>query len=213
MRCLVGLLLLSGLLIPLSEEARGQLTPDVGLTLGLNVTTVETPADASLRQMAAGGLVATWDLAGPFSLESQLLLSQKGAVLEDADDRIRYGAGYLDLPIQIRIDGPSLGGVAPYIAGGGFGGLKIFEQQRAGGEIRFPLDTDRSFFRRTNAGLSGSLGGSFPIWGGRRLRLSVHYEHGLKNVARAADDQPRADAPFPTTAETRTWSIRVRFGL
>lgn len=210
MRSIVGLVVLGGLLL-LPQAVPAQPVPNLELALGLNVTTLEAPTDAGLRQMAAGGVVATWPLADPLSLESGLLLNQKGAVVQSGDNRTRYGVGYLDLPLHLRLDGPVLGGIAPYLSVGGFGGVKLFEQQRAGGELRFPLDTERAFFERTNAGLSGSLGGTLPIGNERALRLAVHYEHGLVNVARSTGAS--SDKPFPDAAQTRTWSIRLRFGL
>lgn len=213
MRPLLVLLLVSSLLLPSTPDANGQIDPELGITFGLNVTTLDAPTEGDLRQMAAGGLIATWPLTGPLALESQLVLNQKGTVVNGADGRIRYGAGYLDLPLHLRVDGPSLRSLIPHLTIGGFGGLKLFEQQRAGGEFRFPLGGAPAFFKRINAGLSGSLGGMLPIGGGRQLMLSLYYQHGLLDVARAVDDQPYENAPFPMTAHTRTWSVRVRFGL
>lgn len=209
----VGILLASALLMGAVPPAQGQETPQVGLALGLNVTTLEAPGNLGMRQMATGGVVARMGIAGPVSVESQLLLSQKGATVREPSS-IRYGAGYVDLPLLLRVDGPSIGPVTLYGMGGGFGGVKVFEQQRAGGDLSLPLpNTGTSFFRRTNAGITGGIGGTFSIGQGRRLNLAVRYEHGLTDVARSIAEQPYDRAPFPSEARTRTWSIMLRFGV
>lgn len=213
MRRLVGIFLFFGLVLGSPRAATGQETPRLGLTLGMNVATLEAPGDVGVRQMAAGGVVLQMDLVGPLSAQPQLLLSQKGATVEGGGGSIRYGAGYVDLPVLLRVDGPTLGSVATYGLGGGFGGVKVFEQQRAGGDLSFPLDSGTSFFRRTNAGVSGGIGGRISMGSDRHLHLVLQYEHGLVDVAQSVEEQPYEQAPFPSSAETRTWSIMLRLGM
>ncbi len=213
MRRLLGLCLLLGALLGAPPAALGQLSPQFGVALGVNVATLSAPADIGTRQMATGGVVMRLGLPGPLSLEPQLLLSQKGGTVQGEGGSLRYGAGYLNLPVLLRIDGPSLGVVSPYAGVGGFGGVKLFEQQRAGGDLSFPLNAGTSFFRRTDGGLTAGVGGTIPLGGDRRINLALRYEHGLVDVARSVDEQPYAQAPFPSSAETRTWAIMVRLGL
>ena len=213
MRRLLGMLVLVGLLLGAAGQARAQRAPQFGVALGLNVTTVSAPADVGVRQMVTGGFVMKMRVAGPLSLQPELLLSQKGTTVQGGEGSIRYGAGYLNLPVLLRVDGPSLGIVSPYGVVGGFGGVKLFEQQRAGGDLSFPLDAGTSLFRRTDGGLTAGVGGTIPLGGERRLNLALRYEHGLVDVARSVDEQPYAQAPFPSSAETRTWAIMLRFGI
>lgn len=213
MRRLLGSCLLLGVLLGAPPAALGQLSPQFGVALGVNVATVSAPADVGTRQMAAGGVVMRLGLPGPLSLEPQLLLSQKGTTVRGGEGSIRYGAGYLSLPVHLRVDGPSFGMVSPYGVVGGFGGVKLFEQQRAGGDLSFPLDAGTSLFRRTDGGLTAGVGGTIPLGEERRLNLALRYEHGLVDVARSVDEQPYAQAPFPSSAETRTWAIMLRFGI
>lgn len=211
---LIQILLVGGILLGPVHPVQGQAAPQFGVTLGLNVATLEASADVGVRQLAAGGLVAQVGIVGPVSIQSQLLLSQKGAVVRGQRGDIRYGAGYLDLPLLLRLDGPSLGAVTLYGMGGAVGGVKVFEQQRAGGDLSLPLpNTGTSFFTRTNAGLTGGIGGTIPMGRDRSLNLAVRYEHGLVNVAQSVDEQPFDDAVFPSTARTRTWSVMLRFGV
>lgn len=213
MHRVLGTILLIGGLLVLPPGACGQSAPQFGMALGLNVATVDAAGDLSTRQMVSGGAVVRMGLVGPIGLESQLLLSQKGTTVEGGGGSIRYGAVYLNLPVLLRIDGPSIGGVSLYGVGGGFGGVKIFEQQRGGGEFSFPLNADASFFRRVDAGPTAGIGGTVPLGGERRLNLALRYEHGVVDVAESIDEQPYDQAPFPSSAETRTWSIMLRLGL
>lgn len=206
--------LLVGILLGIPGPAQGQ-SPDFGLTVGLNLATLDAPnGDLGVRQLPAGGAVVSIDVLGPLSVQSQLLLEQKGAVVGTAPDAIRYGATYGDLYLLVQLEGPALGSVTPYGLVGGFGGVKVFETQRAGTSgLSVALDTETSFFRRTNAGATGGIGGIIPIGGDRRLNLVLRYSHGFLNVARSIDRQPFQQAPFPSEAQTRTWSLMLRLGL
>lgn len=208
------IIFLFGLLLAGGQAAESQPSPDFGFTLGVNIATLKAPGDVGLRQMAAGGVLAQLAVTGPLSLQSQLLLNQKGAQVGGEDGSIRYGVGYIDVPLLVRVELPSLGPVTPHGLAGGFGGVKIFEQQRAGGDLSLSLpDTGTSFFRRTNGGIMGGVSGVVRFGNGRRLNLAVRYEHGLVNVARSVTEQPYDSAPFPSTAQTRTWSIMLQFGV
>jgi hypothetical protein len=207
------LLLLVGLLVA-PASAPAQERPQFGLALGLNLATLEAPAaEAGFRQLFTGGVVARTGLVGRLSVQGGLAFAQKGAAVEDGGETIRYGAGYVDLPLQLRVRGPQLGPVRLYGLAGGFGGVKVFERQRAGGDLSLPLpDTGTSFFRRTIAGVLGGLGGTIAIGGGRGLNLLVRYSHGLVDVARPVDEQPFS-VPFPPEARTRTVSVLLLLGL
>lgn len=208
-----GLLLLFVLLLPLPFTAQAQERPQFGVALGLNLATLDAAVETSPRQLAAGGVVVRMGVAGPFAVQSELLFNQKGATLEANGDAIRYGVGYVDLPLMLRVDGPTLGPVALYGLAGGFGGVKVFERQRGAGDFSLPLpDSGTDFFERTNAGATGGLGGTISLRGGRTLTLVVRYTHGLVDVARSLDEQPFA-VPFPAEAETRTVSIQIHVGL
>ena len=205
---------LLGLFLFVSVPAPAQEGPQFGVALGLNVATLDAPsAETSARQLVTGGVVARMGIAGPVGVQGELLFSQKGATVEANGDALRYGVGYVDLPLMLRVEGPTLGPVAVHGLAGGFGGVKAFERQRAGGDLSLPLDLDTSFFERTNAGLTGGLGGMIALGGGRRLNLVVRYTHGLVDVARPLDDPPIPTVPFPSEAQTRTVSFLVHLGF
>lgn len=208
------LLVLFGLFFGAGHAVQGQPSPEFGVTFGVNVATLEGPGDLGFRQMAAGGVVVQMAVTGPVSVQSQLLLNQKGVLVGGEGGSIRYGAGYIDVPLLLRIQLPGLGPVTPYGVGGGFGGVKIFERERAGGDVSLPLpDTGTSFFSRTNGGLTAGVSTLISVGEGRQLHLTVRYEHGLIDVAQSINEQPYERAPFPSTATTRTWSIMLQLGM
>jgi len=196
-------------------SVKAQEDPQFGVALGLNLATLEAPdAKTGIRELFTGGMVARMGLVGRLSVQGELMFAQKGAAVGEEGNVIRYGASYVDLPLLLRLQGPTLGPVQLYGLAGGFGGVKVFERQRAGGDLSLPLpDEGTSFFKRTNAGVLGGLGGTISIGGGRGLNLMVRYSHGLVDVARAVDEQPFSQAPFPPEARTRTVSVMLLLGL
>ncbi len=212
--CLRRALVLVGFLLVFPLSAPAQDSPQFGLTFGLNVATLEAPGNLGTRQVVAGGVVMQVPVAGPLSVQSQLLLSQKGTLVKSREGGIRYGAGYVGLPVLLRLQLPRLGPVTPYGLAGGFGAVKVFEQQRSGGDFSLPLpDEGISFFRRTDAGVTGGVGGTITFGRDRRFNVVLRYEHGMVDVARPVEEQPYEQAPFPETAKTRTLSIMLRLGI
>lgn len=207
---LVGSLLFGG---PLT--AMGQDGTQIGGTLGFNLATMQSSeADPGFRPSYAAGVVLRQKVIGSLSLQSELLLSQKGAAIDsDAGASIRYGAAYLDLPVLVHITGPTIQRVGLHGEVGGFGAVKVFEQQRpGGGGLNLPLQTGTSFFKRFDAGPVMGLGATFSF-GDRRFNLTARYAWGMMDVARSLQEQPIPTAPFPEEAQTRTWSLLVRLGL
>lgn len=187
----------------------------MGGTIGFNLATVQTPnADVGIRPSYVFGVLVRQQVYGSAALQSELLLSQKGvAVLAEEGGSIRYGAGYLDLPLLIHVTGPTVQGVTVHGEAGGFGALKIFEQQRpGGGGLNLALSTETTFFKRFDAGGVAGLGATFQL-GDRRFNLTARYARGMVDVAREVNDQPFTEAPFPDEARTQTWSLLLRMGL
>lgn len=171
-------------------------------------------ADLGVRPSYALGVVLRRQLYGPVALQTEVLLNQKGAAIEaEGGGSIRYGAGYLDLPLLLHVAGPSVTSVALHAEAGGFGGVKLFEQQRpGGGGLSIPLNTGATFFNRFDAGGVVGVGATLPV-GERRLNVTARHAWGLVDVAQDLNEQPLPAAPFPGEAQTRTWSLMVRLGL
>lgn len=219
---LLGILLCCLLLVGGMHSAQGQDdTPRFGVTLGLNRATLSAPDAAvapSGRYAFSGGLVVRAWAYGPVSLRPELLLSQKGAVLDsDQSTGIQYGAGYIEVPVLLNAEAPSLGPVTPYGLAGGFGGVKVFEgQQPSESEINISFDTGASFFRRFDAGVVAGVGGHLQF-GEQRLNLVVRRSWGLVDVANppsTIEDPIFSESPpFPSSATTRTWTFLLRLGI
>lgn len=215
MRCLLTLALLSALLIGSLQPVWGQEGIQVGGTVGFNLATMDAPnADLGVRPSYAVGVVVRRRLYGSVALQSELLLTQKGAAVKaERGGSIRYGAAYLDLPLLVHMTGPTVQTVTLHGEAGGFGGLKLFEQQRpGGGGLSLPLQTGTTFFNRFDAGIVMGLGATFSL-GDRRFNVTARHAWGLVDVAQNVDDQPLPAAPFPQSAQSRTWSLLVRLGL
>jgi hypothetical protein len=213
MRFVVGALVLVGLLAGASPS-QGQDARQFGLTLGVNRVTMQSPSAGLGSYFAAvGGVVVRQPMYGPMSAQAELLLSQKGTEVEGTEGgAINYGAGYLELPVLLHLQGPSVRSVALHAEAGGFGAVKVFERQTPGGDLNVSFDTGASFFRRLDAGIVAGVGAALPL-GEQRLNLTVRRVWGLRNVSQDRMDQPFDQAPFPAQGETRAWSLLVRLGL
>lgn len=198
------------------RETSAQVTTEAGLTLGLNLATLHPDAgpDLDLRTAFTGGVVLTVTPTGlPIALQPELLFMQKGMSIEGEDAEVRYGAAYVELPVLLRVDAPSIGPVTPHVLGGGFGGIKVFERQSVGGlGANLPLRRDGTYFERVDAGLVVGLGATLGVGPGR-LGLTARYSHGLVDVAQDVTDPVFDSTPFPADAQTRTFTFLVRFGL
>lgn len=210
-----GLLLV---LLCVAGTGQAQDGPQFGVTFGVTRATVaapDAPVAPSGQFAFVGGAVAQMPVAGPVSLRSELLLAQKGTTIETSGQNgIRYGVGYVELPLLVRVDAPALGPVQPYGAGGGYGAVKFFERLRpSGADFNVALDPDASFYERFDAGLVADLGARIRV-GGQQVNLAVRRSWGLVDVARDLVDPPfQETAPFPAEARSRTWSLLLRFGL
>jgi hypothetical protein len=215
MRSGLAVLLFVSLLLGPASQTHAQEGPEFGLVLGANRVTLHSPAAEPDDYFAfSGGVVLRQHLYGPASIQTELLLNQQGArIPSDEGGAIDYGAGYLDLPLLLHLQAPTVQSITVYGEAGGFGGLKIFERQTPGeGDINVAFDTGTSFYRRFNAGVIAGVGAMIPIRGSR-LNLTLRRGWGLRDVAQDVTDQPFSEAPFPSEGETRTWSLLLRLGI
>jgi len=213
MRYIIALLLTGGLLLGSPSPLHAQDGRRFGLTLGANWATVQSPThDPGRYFLLVGGVGGRQPLAGPLALRSELLLTQKGAEIqgEEGGD-VEYSAGYLELPLLLHLEAPSLASVTLYGEAGGYGALKIFERQTPD-NFNVSIPTGLSFFQRTNAGLLAGIGAVFSIRG-RTLNVTVRRDWGLPDVARNTDAEVFSGAELPEEGRTRTWSVLLRLGF
>lgn len=215
MRTLLGILLVGSLLAGGLSPVQAQEDFQYGFTLGVNRVTLETSAPASESYFAfVGGVILRQPLYGPLSLQSGLLLDQKGVRIEaEGGGAIDYGAGYFEIPLLVHLEAPPVRSITLHGEAGGFGAVKLIERQSpGGGDVNVSLRTGESFYRRIDAGLVAGVGTTIPIRG-QQLNLTVRRTWGLRDVAQNVADQPFSEAPFPSDGETRTWALLFRFGF
>jgi len=207
------LLLVGGLLSGAPSPLHAQEGRQFGVTLGTNWTTMQSPSpDLDRYFVFVGGVGLKQPLPGPVALQSELLLSQKGAEIRgDEGASIEFRAGYLELPILMHLKAPSFKSITVYGEAGGYGGVKLFERQTPGDNVSLSFDTGVSFFHRLNAGILAGIGTKVQIRG-QTLNLTVRHDWGVPDVARDVDEQPFEDVTFPAEGRTRTWSVLLRLG-
>lgn len=215
MRVLLGVMLVASLLVGEMSPAQAQDDLQYGFTLGVNRVTLETSVPASESYFAfVGGVILRQPLYGPLSLQSGLLLDQKGVRIEaEGGGAVDYGAGYLEIPLLVHLEAPPVRSITLHGEAGGFGAVKLIERQSpGGGDVDIALRTGESFYRRIDAGLVAGVGATIPIRG-QRLNLTVRRTWGLRDVAQDVGDPPFPEAPFPSEGETRTWALLLRLGF
>lgn len=215
MRVLIGVLLAGGLFASALSPVHAQEDLQYGFALGVNQVTLQSSVTEPNSYFAfAGGFVLRQHLYGPVSVQSELFLNQKGVRIEaEEGGAIDYGAGYLDLPLLLHLQTPSIRSVTFHGEVGGFGGIKLFERQTpGGGDLNASFRTGVSFYRRINAGMMAGIGTIIPIRD-QRLNLTVRRTWGLRDVTQDIGSQPLPGAPFPADGETRTWSLLLRLGF
>lgn len=215
MRYLLGILLAGGLFVGGPSPAHAQEDLQYGFALGVNRVTLESSAPGTDSYFAfVGGFVLRQHLSGPLSVQSELLLNQKGVRIEaENGGAIDYGAGYLELPLLVRLETPSVRSFALHGEVGGFGAVKLFERQTpGGGDLNAALRTGVSFYRRVNAGVVTGIGATIPVRD-QRFHLTVRRTWGLRDVADDVETQPFSEASFPPDGETRTWALLLRLGF
>jgi len=196
--------------------ASGQPSVEFAPRIGANIATVssDTASNVSRKVSLMGGVAVRVDLPGPISLQPQVLISPKGTeVSAPQGGDVRFSATYIEIPVTVRGDFPTIrGAVTPFALGGGFAALKIFEQQSVGGlSAQLPLDFDQSFYRRFDGGLTAGVGASVD-----QLAITARYSYGLANVVK--DDvgptfQENPNQRPPGDGTSTVWTISVSFGF
>lgn len=207
-------LLLFPLIICAIEPATAQVSVHGGITIGANVATLRTDtAKLGYRTAVIGGVVGQLNIPGPLAVRPELLLSRKGATVEARDGNIVYKAGYLEMPLLLKGALPFLRSYRPHLLVGPAVAVKIFERQAVGGDnTNINVETDQSFFKRTDIGITAGLGGSMGAGPGA-LEISLRYTLGLTDVAKAVEQQPFPESPFPEEGKNGVWTLMLSFGL
>ena len=214
MRFCLSILLLGSLWAEGAAPAQAQDDLQVGLTFGVNRVTMQSAAETDGYFAFNGGLILRRHLGGPLSVQSELLLNQRGVRINgERGGAIDYGAGYLESPVLVHLEAPPIQSVVLHGEAGGFGAVKVFERQTPGsGDLNAGIRTGVSFYQRLNAGAVLGGGATIPF-GEQRLNVTVRRTWGLRDVTQDVESQPFPEAPFPSDGETRTWALLLRLGF
>lgn len=139
------------------------------------------------------GLTAEFPMSDMISFETGLLLSTKGAKLEDSDDEVTstgtMNLNYLEIPLTAKAyfsEGPTrvFGLLGPYL-GYGISGKTKYEW---GGEtetedIEWGSDAEEDDFKRLDFGLTAGLGLNFSS-----IEVGLTYNFSLANLSPDTED-------------------------
>ena len=210
----VGLFFLAAVLLGSAPAAAQSVS--FGGTVGPNFSTVTTSDDLStgIRTTVMFGGVMRLEVPGPVDLQTELLFLEKGTSVTEGTGQVNYNASYLEVPLQLRFQLPSIWRLDFFGMGGGSFGLKIFETQSVGGTLETQVGTDTSFYERTDISALAGLGATFDD-GPSPISLVIRYMHGFNDVARSVDEQPFQNSGnvFPNTASLRTVTLAFYFGI
>ena len=189
-----------------------------GLTLGIGGTTLHSDAQGADRGYRTGflvGLMTQLDLPGPLGARGEALFSQKGVKVDAEDGALNYEAAYIEVPLLLTVRLPFLQAYGAHVAAGPAVALKIFERQAATGDnVNISLDTNQSFYERTDASIVVGLGANIGAGPGA-LGLQLRYMRGLTDVAQdlAPDEQPFPNSAFPGDGQHGVIALMLSFGL
>ncbi|HVY73198.1 MAG TPA: porin family protein [Puia sp.] len=162
------------------------LRPKLGIKGGLNLTNLYVD-DASDEHMKAGfnaGLFAKFPITRGFSIQPELLYSEKGA-RDDYDNIVqgsgsyRFNLGYIELPLLAVVNlAPNFnihaGGYAAYLVSAN---VKDIDNN---GDVHGATDLDADNFNRWDFGLVGGLG--FDI---ENFTIGARYNYGLQHIGKS----------------------------
>jgi hypothetical protein len=185
-------LLAVALLGLLPSVARAELRP--GLDVGPSV--VWTAYDEKLpiwrtgdRIDVSGGITAELDLGTRFGLVSGIRYAGLGTHIDlettDGSGDLDLHQRYLVVPLWLRFDAPSLGGV--FLQAGPEVGYLLsasmeVEEPLPGGQVSERKETVTGELKRSNLSLSGGIGMRRSL-GTRSLEFVVRYSRGMVDVA------------------------------
>lgn len=189
-------------LAPALVAAQAQPTrsgPEFGIVAGANLANISaTGGSGDITTGLVAGVSARWRLAGPWSIQPELLYSQKGS--KDSFDDPDFGPGsfklrldYIEAPIHVRYDIPARSTVKPFLLAGPYLGYRLGCDAKSegvgidcdGGSIDIgggqTIDVDLGL-KRFDYGLSAGGGIDFPL-GGRTAMIGARYGLGLAKLA------------------------------
>ena len=200
---LVGLMLLGDTTAAMAQER--QLGGKIG---GSYARLRFEPADGDFtggRLGVTGGGFAVLPLNARFAMQIEALFSPKGASepLEGFDGTITLQLDYLEIPVLLRVTGPTIASNRLHLFAGPSAGVRLNAKRQTkfvGDSLSSGVVEDvGDFVKRYDLGVVAGAGLDI----GRRLMIDGRYTWGLTNVNR--------DELNPATIKTRLFSVMAGF--
>jgi hypothetical protein len=210
-------MLFVGLMAYPTVAASQPLTYDWGIKGGINSSDFQSSTvggDERRRAYVGGGFFEA-DFVGPFSVQAELLYSQKGDESEVGSGalrtRFRVKLNYIEVPVMLKLQGPLLGNAeANFYAGPAF----AFKVSESVDGLAPNTEVVGTVAKSTDVGAAIGVEFVFGL-GPRQLLFDLRFTPGFAEIrdnARIVTEGSFADIPDPE-ASNSTFSLMVGLGL
>jgi hypothetical protein len=200
---------------PAAAQSAGGDGPTVGFGLRLGghyATFRDAGQPVGYNLTAAVGAFARIGRLGPFALQPEVLYVQKGTQVTQTNGRVTFEAGYIDVPVLIRAQLPTVLVVRPALVAGPTVGVKITERitSRLSGEGSLdPIGDVPRLFERFDYGVTAGIELGFTDAVAAGLSVSIRHAYGLRDLARAPAAQNAIVGAYPGQGKSSAWMLGV----
>lgn len=190
-----------------AAPATAQMTTEIAAKAGVSFSKLDVE-DADFDNLTAfvGGGHIRFDL-GSFSVQPEVLFVRKGAKESDEDGEFKIKIDYVEIPVLLRYDVMTAGGVAPFFYAGPAVAFEIAcnLSQENGQSVEADCDEVDEFPERKSldVGILGGAGVAFAAGPGN-LFVEGRYNFGLTNIS---------DSELDDEAKNRSASVMVGYAV
>jgi hypothetical protein len=187
-----------------AEEARAQgMITGYGGKVGLNLATLSAdpedevcPDSCDMKMGLAAGAFFGIGITDTISIQPEVLFSMKGAKDELFDEEGKININFVDVPILLRADIPTMGNIRPFVTAGPALGFVT--------SAKFEFDGEEEDFKDEieSVNFSAVIGGGVQIG---QATVEARYDFGLRNLEKENPDE--------LDVKTRTFMVLVGFGI
>jgi hypothetical protein len=173
----------------------------VGPEVGVNFSKYGMDANTNARANGiAGGVFLTYSVINTFAITGKILYSEKGAVIADREEILKY----IEIPLTGRFFLNKQGKFRPnFLMGPSFGFLRGVSTRNGTNDPVKVLDYKASY-NTYDLGATVGLGLNYLVLSETRLLLDTRYTYGLIDLTKA---------PGQINNETITVTFGISFGI
>jgi hypothetical protein len=177
-----------------------------GIAAGINSSTFSgsDTEDASRRTGFIGGIFLVAPLAPGFAIQPELLYSMKGAKFDDPTEGVTgtFKMDYVEVPLLVRFDLVSSGGVKPFLYAGPAisfkAGCKV-DAEGQGQSVSLDCDEFGSDTKFKTVDYGAVIGGGLAFdMAGKMFTIGARYNHGLGKIAEDSETKHRVISVLAT---------------